>query len=488
MAQNAKKQTASLATIVSLIMIISTVIVFTVLLFLSYEKLSASTKKENKENVHKYSELFAAEIDAVIDDDRDFEKDVHKMKLLQDSVNSIMNFSKGSIYIIDEDYSVIYSKEKDELNYEFNFRDLAENPGNVVRREYDSSNYIIYDSAPIGDTGLTAVYASVFDVAQSFDQFKNIIVFPALIAIIIALVLFLLVVRLSYTPLREMSRVMIKVSEGDLSERVDDKYCSTEEIKTLSASSDLVMMADTLNDMITKLENQEKDRQIFISSVAHDIRTPLTSINGFVTAMMDGTIPPENYDKYMGLIKKEVNRIRELVVSMTEASSLAHVDPDDMEKFPLDDVINDIVSNLEPQLGEKNIECEVRLSQDPKAKWCYGEAQQLCRVVQNIITNAIKFTPESGRILVTTEPDKSEKKVYIAVEDSGIGIPKEKRSRVFESFYKVDSSRTKEGFGLGLFICKQILQGHGQGIRVDEGEELGGARFVFSFPMAPEDA
>ena len=73
------------------------------------------------------------------------------------------------------------------------------------------------------------------------------------------------------------------------------------------------------------------------------------------------------------------------------------------------------------------------------------------------------------------------------MEDSGLGIPREKRSRIFESFYKVDSSRTKEGFGLGLYICKQILLGHGQTIIAEEGEELGGAKFLFSFPMPPED-
>ena len=76
----------------------------------------------------------------------------------------------------------------------------------------------------------------------------------------------------------------------------------------------------------------------------------------------------------------------------------------------------------------------------------------------------------------------------ISVEDSGIGIPEEKRNRIFESFYKVDSSRTREGFGLGLYICKQILSGHGQTIYVDEGKELGGAKFVFAFPMAPEES
>lgn len=100
--------------------------------------------------------------------------------------------------------------------------------------------------------------------------------------------------------------------------------------------------------MIEKLENQEHDRNIFISSVAHDIRTPLTSINGFVTAMMDGTIPADQYEKYMTLIKQEVDRIRKLIISMTEASSLSHIDPELMEAFDLRDVVTDVIQNLEP--------------------------------------------------------------------------------------------------------------------------------------------
>ena len=117
----------------------------------------------------------------------------------------------------------------------------------------------------------------------------------------------------------------------------------------------------------------------------------------------------------------------------------------------------------------------------------YGDAQQLCRVFMNIVTNAIKFTPENGKINVTAASDDKEKKILISVEDSGPGIEPEKRNRVFESFYKADPSRKQEGFGLGLYICKQILSGHDQTIYVDGSETLGGARFVFTFPYVPED-
>ena len=111
----------------------------------------------------------------------------------------------------------------------------------------------------------------------------------------------------------------------------------------------------------------------------------------------------------------------------------------------------------------------------------------MCAVIINIITNAIKFTPQNGEIKISTETNPKARKIIISVEDSGAGVEESKRQRIFESFYQADASRKSEGFGLGLYICKQILAGHGQTIICEEGRELGGARFVFSFPYPPED-
>ena len=253
----------------------------------------------------------------------------------------------------------------------------------------------------------------------------------------------------------------------------------------LTLSSDLTEMARNVNSMIESLENQENDRSMFISSVAHDIRTPLTSINGFVTAMLDGTIPPELYEKYLTRIKSEVDRIRSLVVSMTEASSLSNVSPDLMDTFDLKEACDEMIADLEPQLRSKNITIEQRID-ETGGTLVYGEIQLLCRVLFNIVTNAIKFTPDGGKIIVSSYKDSKANARVISVEDSGPGVEPEKRNRVFESFYKVDSSRKQEGFGLGLYICKQILTGHEQTIRLDESPELGGAMFVFTFPLPPK--
>jgi signal transduction histidine kinase len=310
------------------------------------------------------------------------------------------------------------------------------------------------------------------------------ILYPVLVSMLAAIALFVGFTGLTIRPLRDISRTVSKVTDGDLSARVDNRYTQIGDTTgMLTMSSDLTEMARNVNSMIETLENQENDRAIFISSVAHDIRTPLTSINGFVTAMMDGTIPPELFEKYLTKIKSEVDKIRSLVVSMTEASSLSHVDPALMEEFDLKDAVADLLSELEPQLKTKKIEVEVRINEDGGTK-VYGEVQMLCRVLLNIVTNAIKFTPEGGKIIISSRIYKNKVRI-ITVEDSGPGVEPDKRSRVFESFYKTDPSRKQEGFGLGLYICKQILVGHDQMIRLDESRELGGAMFIFSFPIPP---
>ncbi len=307
-----------------------------------------------------------------------------------------------------------------------------------------------------------------------------------MIAMVIAIILYAVFVYLSLMPMKDISYVISRVAEGDFKVRVQQKYSEPESYGSFAVTSEFTEMGRTVNNMIESLENQEHDREIFISSIAHDIRTPLTSINGFVTAMMDGTIPPEKQPHYLDLIKQQTDRIRTLVTQMTEASSLSHVDPSMMESFNINEMITDIVDNLEAQLTDKNIKVIKSLDPGPGII-AYGEAQQLCRVIINIITNAIKFTPSGGSIKVSTETDIRNNKIWISIEDSGAGVEESKRKRIFESFYKGDPSRKVEGFGLGLYICKQILAGHGQTIVCEEGTELGGAKFVFSFPTETDE-
>ena len=487
---NSKKQrtvSTSFAVFLNTFLIISTVIVFAVLLFLSYENMVNSTIEENVQQTTKtvsdvtedYISTFA-EIDPE-ESARLFDKYLHS-KLLEDN---------GKIFIADEEGIILFSNQYYEGTHVVGsetretIRQCSNNDNNTITERTDGG-VLVMSCLKIPNTSMYCICINSADLDAVRAEFNSVILIPGLVAMLFAVALFIGFIGLTVRPFREISSTIAKVSEGDFSARIDKKYTSVSGSGSFTVSSDMADMARTVNQMIESLDNQEKDRNVFISSVAHDIRTPLTSINGFITAMLDGTISPDNQEKYLLMIKQEVDRIRKLIMSMTEASSLSHVDPELMEAFDIKDVVEDVTSNLEPQLNDKNI--TILTDVDTSAGTSvYGEAQQLCRVIVNIITNAIKFTPEGGTIKVSTWPDTKEGVMKIAVDDSGPGVEKEKRSRVFESFYKADPSRKQEGFGLGLYICKMILQGHGQTIILDESTELGGARFVFSFPRPPEN-
>ncbi|MBP5261418.1 MAG: HAMP domain-containing histidine kinase [Clostridiales bacterium] len=507
-----KKVSTNFATFIIAFLVFSTIVVFAVMLFLSYENMHNSLIIENKNN----TELIAMDIatDCMNLSDRqpfiftlddDGSKDFTISGLIIKFVDSEIYRRSGSIYLVDHDGMIlcrnqlvgdgrdqIKADRRDNGRYyitDTEVLDIIDQASNNKMTATDDSNSNFVSSVRcirIPETDYYCVVKCVSDTSEIRSEYVSIILLPAMIAMLIAIVLYVAFVWLSLNPVKEISDVISKVADGDFKARVNTKYTSEDEGIGFTLSSEFAQMGSTVNNMIESLENQEKDRELFISSIAHDIRTPLTSINGFVTAMLDGTIPPNGRDRYLNLIKQETDRIRRLVVSMTEASSLAHLNPELVEPFNTTDMIRDIADNLESQLRDKDI--KILLSLDPGPNnIAYGDAEQLCRVLVNIISNSIKFTPVGGTIKVTTDGKPRENKIDITIEDSGPGIDESKRKRIFESFYKADSSRKQEGFGLGLYICKQILAAHGQTIVCTESGELGGARFDFAFGMPPKE-
>ena len=483
-----KSVSTDFAVFLNTFLIISTVIVFAVLIFISYQNISNEYISNSMSN----SASLCA--DAASDYLLLSETDEENMDTLMNIyLHSNVLADNGAVYIVDSSSRIIYSNNRTLQDVDVSstiklaVNGVNDRTGETFQEYFETTatgGYIL-TARKIDNTDRYSVVITETNSSYFISEYLTLIFYPVLVSMIAAIALFIGFIGLTIRPLRNISATVSKVAEGDLTARIDDKYTHIgDSTGMLTLSSDLTEMARDVNAMIEVLENQENDRAIFISSVAHDIRTPLTSINGFVTAMMDGTIPPELYEKYLTKIKTEVDKIRSLVVSMTEASSLSHVEPDLMDEFDLKEAVEELESELEPQLKAKNITFETRIDEEGGTK-VYGEIQMLCRVLLNIVTNAIKFTPEGGKIILSSRMYKNKARI-ITVEDSGPGVEPEKRQRVFESFYKTDPSRKQEGFGLGLYICKQILVGHEQMIRLDESRELGGAMFIFTFPIPPE--
>lgn len=316
---------------------------------------------------------------------------------------------------------------------------------------------------------------------QAFQMLSSALALPLSISFVLALILFMLMTRSIVRPIRLLSDVAGSVARGDLTRRIDIAEAPGDSPFKILISDEISNMVHTVNNMIEQLERQASDRRVFISSIAHDLRTPLTSINGFLTAIMDGTIPPDRCNHYMQIIKTEVERIQNLTNMMTEATSFGQSGQTNYEIFDINELISDTLTALENQLYDKNLGVQVDLFKDDKGRLlASAERQAIMRVVYNLLANAVKFTPKDGNISISTYYEPKTNLISVSVEDSGEGIPEEHRSRVFDSFYKIDKSRTESGSGLGLYICKEILKSHNQDIYVKTGKEWGGATFVFT--------
>jgi signal transduction histidine kinase len=284
-------------------------------------------------------------------------------------------------------------------------------------------------------------------------------------------------------PIRLLSRAADQVSRGDLSTRI--VLTGINDPKSLNGSKplltdDLAVLVTTMNTMIERLENQEHVRTDFISSISHDLRTPITSIRGFVEGMLDGTIPPERHLHYLEIVKQETLRLQDLVNTMFDASMIKSDQKYDQTVFDINSVIKEDVIGLESLLTEKQLGVQTDFWQDEQGRLlAIGNREAINRVVYNIMTNAIRFTPAEGIIALTTRRTAKTREIEVVIEDSGPGIPESEYPYIFDRFYKVDKSRTAKGSGLGLFICRSILKAHGQRVTVSR-SDLGGARFTFT--------
>jgi len=246
-----------------------------------------------------------------------------------------------------------------------------------------------------------------------------------------------------------------------------------------SREDDLTRLVRTFNMLISQFEERERQHSEFLGNVSHDLRTPVTSVGGFIEGMRDGTIPEAKFDYYLDIIKTETNRLEGLINTLFEQAGQAGQDVLNQEVFDLHGLISQVRQSFEPMLADKRIALETVFDHRYEGPVrAIGDPGQLTRVLNNIIANAIRFTPDKGLILVRTQV--GDRTIRVSVEDNGPGIPHEELPRIFDRFYKADKSRHGQGSGLGLYIARALVQRHGQDIEAGRSEELGGARVTFT--------
>ncbi len=234
---------------------------------------------------------------------------------------------------------------------------------------------------------------------------------------------------------------------------------------------------------VTGLRRLERIRRDFVANVSHELKTPLTSIKGYLETLLDGALYDEqNNLRFLQKIETHVARLADLVRDLLD---LAHIESREgsLPLGPVDwrSVVDEAVRRHESAIERKGLACVVRGTAEPVI--VQGDPGAMTHVIDNLLDNAIKYTPSSGAVSITL--DRRRSLGELVVEDTGVGIPEQDRERIFERFYRVDKARSRElgGTGLGLSIVKHCVHAMGGTVHVDSAQE-GGSRFIVRLPLA----
>lgn len=261
-------------------------------------------------------------------------------------------------------------------------------------------------------------------------------------------------------PLRDMSKAAKKMAVGQFDVRVP-----------VHGKDEVAELAVAFNQMSQALDNLERMRNSFVANVSHDLRTPMTTIAGFIDGILDGVIPPEQTEHYLRVVSEEVRRLSRLVTALLDVSRLQAGDRKfDMKPFDICEMGRQILISFEKSIDNKHLDVEFLCDED--RMFVLADQDAIHQILYNICDNAVKFASAGGKLKMSFTWQNTEgsrrRKAVVNVYNEGQGIPSEDLPFVFERFYKSDKSRSldKSGVGLGMFIAKTIIDAHGESISV----------------------
>lgn len=315
--------------------------------------------------------------------------------------------------------------------------------------------------------GYLILHAPMTQLDSQQENMLSIMYMPFFVILLVLVVVLAFLSKSIIRPIGKLNTAAREYAKGNFEVRTGVKR--KDEIGELS---------DSLEYMAGELSKLDEYRKNFIANISHDFRSPLTSIKGYLEAMLDGTIPPEKYDRYLNIVLNESKRLTKLTSGLLELNNFDTNGPAlKKQSFDITDVVRETRNTVEGVYEKKKIDFQIKCPAEDTI--VYADKMKIGQVVHNLIDNAIKFSPKGGKIVVTIY-DKNDK-VFVSVKDQGPGIEKDKQKRVFDRFYKTDSSRgkDKQGTGLGLAITKEIVKAHGENINLISTEGAG-SEFVFS--------
>ena len=391
---------------------------------------------------------------------------------------AVAQFLKTEIWVINRQGIIVVDSDRSSRS-----GTVIENfdPTDTGNRPYWEGDYyglfpydVVSVSAPITGNyntyGYVLLHLPISQIQDEANKALNIVYLTALMIYVLSLVILLVFTTTVYFPLKKITEGANQYAAGNLTYQID-----------LKTHDEMGYLAATLNYMSGELNKMEEYQRTFIANVSHDFRSPLTSIKGYLEAIIDGTIPPEMYEKYLTRVIAETDRLNKLTQGMLTLNTLDSKGYLSRSNFDINRVVKDTAASFEGTCNAKNINFDLTFSDN--IQMVYADLGKIQQVLYNLIDNAIKFSHPNSTIYI--QAFIQYEKAFVSVKDKGIGIPKDSVKKIWERFYKTDLSRGKDkkGTGLGLSIVKEIIQAHGENIDVITTEGVG-TEFIFSLPRS----
>ena len=333
---------------------------------------------------------------------------------------------------------------------------------------------VIRDYASGKSLGIVVVSRPTYDTSVIMNKISNIFLMVSLLVMALSFVIMLITVKRQSDPLKQMAGIARSFGHGDLDARVKLTSDYPEEVEDLALA---------FNNMAQELQKSEYQRKEFVANVSHELKTPMTTISGYVDGILDGTIPHERSRYYLQIVSDETKRLSRLVRSMLDISRLQDqggIPEDKKVHFDMEEVVGQVLITFEKKITDKKLDVDVEMPEHPV--FTFASQDMVTQVVYNLIDNAVKFCPEGGTLGLKLKEGGN--KIYISVSNEGETIPPEELPLVFDRFHKTDKSRSqnRDGWGLGLYIVKTIVCSHGENISVSSRD--GKTEFTFTMPLA----
>ncbi len=430
--------------------------------------------EKNREDLEESTEIATSSFPRYLN------KEIDDQELLR-NLSLVKGIEHGDILLVDASGYVFFvtNKEYENLIYtKFSFPDkeqLVEGTSIEINGDVNpvtnSNSSLFIKPVTSGETyqGAIVVYTPMEVIRKPLNDIYFRIWTITITAIILTgLLIYYVAQRMLFKPLVELNTIARKISKGEVNQRV-----------VVNSNDEIGQLSESFNSMAKSLEETDKNRRDFLSNISHELRSPITSIRGFIAGILDGIIPKDKEDYYLKIVYDEIQRLTRLVNDLLDLSAMESGKFSfKLTEMDINEIVKICVSRFETKINDKGISANVTL--EGEHLYVAGDRDRLIQVLTNLLDNSIKHATDNGNVRIQTKTKG--KKVQVSIYNDGESIQDEDIKAIWDRFYKADRSRTnKVSTGLGLPIVRNIITQFGEDIWVENKEQ--GVVFTFTLSL-----